>query len=77
MKLLVRNEIQEFFQENGIDYKKHIQTLLETSNVNDCTVINFNIENATILNIDNDDTMIQYLKYKNPMVSWKYLNQLN
>jgi len=65
MNLLVRDEIQEFFEDNSIDYREYIQTMLENGYVNDFAVVNFNINNTTLLNIEDDDTIIQYLKYKN------------
>ena len=64
MKLLVRDEIQEFFQENNIDYTKYIKTLLEWGDGNNLTPVNFNIDNTSVIDIKNDDEIIQYLKYK-------------
>ncbi|MGO8762324.1 MAG: hypothetical protein ACLQUS_10080 [Desulfobaccales bacterium] len=63
MKLLVRDEIQEFFQENSIDYKEYIQTLLEWGDGNNLTKVNFKIDNTSVIDIE-DDEIIKYLKYK-------------
>ena len=63
MKLLVRNEIQDFFEENSIDYTKYIKTLLEWGDFNNLTQVNFNIDNTSVIDIENDET-IKYLKYK-------------
>ncbi|MGO9579692.1 MAG: hypothetical protein ACLP2P_09800 [Desulfobaccales bacterium] len=64
MKLLVRDEIQEVFQENNIDYTKYIKTLLEWGDANNFIPVTFNIDNTSVIDIKNDDEINQYLKYK-------------
>jgi hypothetical protein len=60
MKLLVRNEIIEVLEEADSDWHKFILALYEAANHTEFSKVDFNMNNAKVIDVDDDD-VIHYL----------------
>jgi hypothetical protein len=64
MKLLVRNEIIDVLEDADSDWHKLILALYQAANHTDFSMVNFNMNNAKLINVDDDD-VIHYLNLIN------------
>ena len=61
MKILIRNEIKDFFEEVCLDLRDHIHSLLERADYTNFPAVNFNHENSMVYNIETDQNTMRYL----------------
>ena len=57
MQLLVRKEITDYFEDIGENLERHILTIFQHADRDKFPVVNFNVDNSTIWNIKDEDTI--------------------
>jgi hypothetical protein len=61
MLILVRDEIQDYFNENHLPLLQYIINLIKRGSLTDSINVNFNFENTSVMTLENDSDLRSYL----------------